>query len=221
MKVLTLARKPLPKGDSILKTLLAIGVGALNIDASRVKGALEIKVPQSDPTKREGVVGSNLGFTSASTEKFQNAQRESIERTNTLGRWPANLILMHLKGCQCSGNAQVGSGERRAAKPGAQPFCVKRGWNSHNMTRDGATAPESYGTETVAVWECAPGCPVAELANQSKIMGSHNAGQARVGFFGSDYEATSIDLGGLRPMNRFGDSGSISRFFFQIQQDSE
>ena len=42
-------------------------------------------------------------------------------------------------------SGESGGGERRAARPGAQPFNTERGWNQHSMTRDGATAPENYG----------------------------------------------------------------------------
>jgi len=51
-----------------------------------------IKLALGDPAKRSGVVGSDLGISGASKEKFQAAQRASIERANEMGRWPANVI---------------------------------------------------------------------------------------------------------------------------------
>jgi DNA modification methylase len=88
---IVVARKPLI--GTVVKNVLEYGTGAINIDASRVSTGDEVvHTPQSDPAKREGVVGTDLGITDASVDKFQNAQRESIERTNTLGRWPANVI---------------------------------------------------------------------------------------------------------------------------------
>ena len=44
-----------------------------------------------------------------------------------------------------SGVGGSGTGMTRKARPGAQPFAVSKGWNQHNMTRDGQTAPEDYG----------------------------------------------------------------------------
>lgn len=57
------------------------------------KPGRRIRGPQSDPTKRAGVVGTDLGISNADVEKFQQAQRESTERLATMGRWPANVIL--------------------------------------------------------------------------------------------------------------------------------
>lgn len=76
--------------DNITKT----GAGALNIDAGRISTQGEVvSTPQSDPKKRAGVVGTDLGISNAQIDKFQDAQRASAERTNQLGRWPANFLL--------------------------------------------------------------------------------------------------------------------------------
>lgn len=69
------------------------GVAGMNIDASRIPTDEIIHTPQSDPAKRRGTVGTNLGITNADKEKFQAAQRASIAKTQELGRYPANLIL--------------------------------------------------------------------------------------------------------------------------------
>jgi DNA modification methylase len=85
------ARKPLI--GTVAANVQTFGTGALNIDASRVAPSEEVlHTPQSDPTKRSGVVGADLGISNSGVDSFQEAQRASIERTNTLGRWPANLI---------------------------------------------------------------------------------------------------------------------------------
>jgi hypothetical protein len=87
-----LARKPISE-SSIAANVLKWGTGALNIDGCRIAtDGEEFSVPQSDPSKRSGAVGSDLGISKADTDKFQAAQRASIERTAQLGRWPANLI---------------------------------------------------------------------------------------------------------------------------------
>lgn len=92
MLVITVARKPLD--GTVARTVLAWGTGGLNIDACRIStSGEEIHAPQSDPALRKGVVGQDLGISRASAEKMHQAQRESILRTQTLGRWPANLIL--------------------------------------------------------------------------------------------------------------------------------
>lgn len=88
-----LIRKPLSE-KTVAANVVMHGTGALNIDASRIATNGEVvHVPQSDPSKRNGVVGTDLGITRANAVDFQQAQRASIERTNTLGRWPANVVL--------------------------------------------------------------------------------------------------------------------------------
>lgn len=89
---IVLARKPLD--GTVAANVAKWGTGALNIDGCRIATTGEaFRAPQSDPAKRSGVVGSDLGISAADTDKFQAAQRASIERTATLGRWPANVVL--------------------------------------------------------------------------------------------------------------------------------
>lgn len=86
-----LCRKPLD--GTVAENVLKWGVGALNIDGCRIETAGEvIHTPQSEPSLRAGVVGVDLGISSASTEQFQQAQRESVVRANALGRWPSHVI---------------------------------------------------------------------------------------------------------------------------------
>ena len=86
-----LARKPLI--GTVAETILKHGTGALNIDGGRVATDGEvITAGLSDPANRVGVVGSDLGISRASKDKFQAAQAASLERANALGRWPANVI---------------------------------------------------------------------------------------------------------------------------------
>lgn len=98
--------------DNILET----GAGTLNIDGSRIPTSDEyvinrfddgakpfgdgaghkystIHVPQSNPRNRGGVVGMDLGISNADVDKFQEAQRASVEKANNLGRYPSNFII--------------------------------------------------------------------------------------------------------------------------------
>lgn len=122
------ARKPLE--GTVAGNVLQYGTGAMNIDGCRVRLAEgeTVTAGLSDPANRAGVVGRDLGFTGNDTETFQQAQRESIERTNTLGRWPANVILSHapdcgeecVPGCPCAAmDAQ--SGVRKSGRLVLEP----------------------------------------------------------------------------------------------------
>lgn len=69
----------------------AYGTGALNIDPCRIACNDVLHAPQSDPHKR-GQGAGEYCVSTRDTEAMHEAQRASIERTMTLGRWPANLI---------------------------------------------------------------------------------------------------------------------------------
>ena len=92
MIVVTVAPKPL--GQTVALSTQQHGTGALNIDACRLPvGDEVVQAGLTNPENRRGVVGRDLGFTNTPITRFQQAQQESIARTMSMGRWPANLIL--------------------------------------------------------------------------------------------------------------------------------
>jgi DNA modification methylase len=108
-----------PKGKANLKPahepiVLARKPGPLRplgIDAGRISTEGEsFSVPQSDPAKRGGTVGTDLGISRSDVEDFQAAQRASIERTQTLGRWPSNVLLSDPELFDQANPGVVGSG---------------------------------------------------------------------------------------------------------------
>jgi site-specific DNA-methyltransferase (adenine-specific) len=94
-----LARKPCSE-KTVAANVLKWGTGAINIDTCRIKNeGQKIHIPQSDPSKRKGVVGTDLGISNSDAEKFQAAQRASVEKANEIGRWPANVVFSHSEDC--------------------------------------------------------------------------------------------------------------------------
>ena len=104
------------------------------------------------------------------------------------GRWPANVIFSHLPECRQEGTQ---------------------------------LKPQSYGgedgLETAAAWECAPGCPVADLDGQSGVLQS---GGKQGSVYGRQQEPTSCYgkglSGGTAPA--ISDKGGASRFFKQVSE---
>jgi site-specific DNA-methyltransferase (adenine-specific) len=88
-----LARKALD--GSVDANFAAHGTGGLNIQGCRLQHTEILRAPQSDPAHRTHKLQAAVNVGSA--EDYQAAQRESIRRTNELGRWPANTVL----GCAC------------------------------------------------------------------------------------------------------------------------
>lgn len=150
-----LARKPLV--GTVSENIRRFGTGALNIDAARIGDEVE-----TWPESRRNGAGDGRTCARGSGDAATSGTGEMPP-----GRWPANVLLSHSEACQIistdpeliecapdcpvrmlneqSGEAGNGSGERRVARPGMQPFRPDRGWNSHSMTREGQSAPEDYG----------------------------------------------------------------------------
>ena len=187
-----LARKPLI--GTVAANVLQHGTGALNIDACRVAGPRgtghwsgddgsdstskpgydggftkggRARAPQSDPAKRQGVVGRDLGFSSASAEQMHAAQAASIERMESMGRWPANVMLSHLPECRCVGTRKMTPMEGVRANPVGVQADGNIVFNKKPPGYRKGSYTDADGKETVAAYECAPGCPVAALDGQT------------------------------------------------------
>ena len=126
-----MARKPLI--GTVAANVLQHGTGAINIDGCRVA---------TDERPSGGTASRNPTW-SASGMTAEGADTRSA--TPESGRWPANVLHDGSDEVVAAFPESGNAGERRTEKPGEQPFKTERGWNQHSMTRDGRTAPESYG----------------------------------------------------------------------------
>ena len=211
MIIVTVARKPLSE-PTVASNVLKHGTGALNIDASRiasdgshmVHGVVgRVTAPAGDER-----VGAALGW---------GRPGQTFTPTNHAGgRWPANLILQHLAGCKVLGTRQVkGSPPTPSGFDRYNASLADHGYRPSAYTQGTPPPPPSRlgedGTETVTAWECAPGCPVAGLDEQSgDVKGAvSNGKRAGTGFH------EGFGVMGQTPS--FGDAGGASRFFKQIK----
>jgi DNA modification methylase len=119
-----------------------------------------------------------------------------------------------LEGCRCMGIKKVapGNGSGVAHGKNASSGYMEGCKESKGDEKGGYVGGD--GKETVTSWECVPGCPVAELDRQSIEGGIHGAGHARVREVSSEYEASSYHAVGKRRMDRLGDKGGASRFYY-------
>ena len=214
MRVIHVLRKPCSEG-TVAANVLRWGTGALNIDASRIRlaGDEVVTLPQSDPSKRAGEVGRDLGFTGNDVCAFKQAQRESIERTNTLGRWPANLVLQHLDGCRQEGTKEI----RVVESNWWMTPHTDRGMMLNGSKRTSMAHYVTKGRETVANWTCEPGCPVMALDAQSGVL--HPRGNVNSSTIGGSTGASfrmprSESYHHTRP--ELNAPGGASRFFRQF-----
>lgn len=172
------------------------GTGGLNIDASRVG---------SDVIQTNGHEGDKFA-------KYKGGEQgESVQKKTHVGRWPANVVLAHTPECKVIGVKAVGSG---AAKIGvARTRNNGVGLGAKEKRKGAASAPDSYGTETVEAWECSPDCAVAELDRQTGTLRSGPNPKRR----GTD--KTRVALGAFKGQEecaapRGEDLGGASRFFY-------
>lgn len=154
---------------TVAANVLRHGTGALWIDGCRIAPQGQpLPAPKSDPTKRSGVVGLEL-WGHSDPAKFKQAQLESIERTNTLGRWPSNLALIHARACKEMGTVKVRGHKGYPNGPGGNTgrtvaFAAEdQEWAKTPI--GGHADPD--GMETIAAWECAVECPVLALDGQT------------------------------------------------------
>lgn len=198
-----LIRKPISE-KTVAANVLKHGCGALNIDASRVS------VDSNDPNHRSIDNKTTLGTTFGSKEEIKSVST-GCSQLGAQGRFPANLVLSHSPDCVEVGVKKVkpsnGSGKAGKGANGFQTQYVGGEKKAEGFTGGFVNAD---GTETVAAWECAEGCPVRELDRQSGNLGKSaggnykNVGNKVYGKYDSELD---------RKPCGFGDSGGASRFF--------
>jgi site-specific DNA-methyltransferase (adenine-specific) len=211
---IAVARKPFR--GTVEAQVLATGTGALNIDACRIKtGGEQLKHDGSDPARRRGIVGAELQA-NGDAERNAAAQAESIERANRMGRWPANVALVHAPGCELVGQRRVPTGVsvRRNIPEGARDGGI---FNKASQRGEDFTYAEADGLETIEAWRCEIGCPVALLDDLSgdagasaQVMGTEPALQD--GSSANAYGASAGREGRASPF--YADAGGASRFFY-------
>jgi len=207
MKCIHVLRKPCSE-STVAGNVLKFGCGAINVDATRIQMTLKDR----EVITSMGGFGSEGWANTTSPTYNTNNPKNPMVRTPAIahsqGRWPANLVLQHLDGCEQTGTREEAGYSVNRFTDGAKPF--------------GGGAGHPYESEqvppsTVPVWACAPGCPVAALDAQSGVSKS-TGGRASIGAFkggrvfgvGNGAEA----LPGVQP--GLGDTGGASRFFKQF-----
>ena len=143
-----------------------------------------------------------------------NGEPDSARCTcRSVGRWPANVVLSHAEGCVCVGERRVPTGTTVEPEAGREMVRHNTYSAGKNLGRVVGYADED-GLETIEAWNCAPGCPVAELDAQSGETASSVDRVLRRGAttgagmgYGSSSPAQATDIG-------YDDRGRASRFFY-------
>ena len=85
--LITLARKPIPKGGTVVQTCLTYGTGSLNIDGTRIGTGTGTVTTVMVPDHRSGNFGQD-------TAAYKDRPKLAVQRVDQ-GRWPANVLVTH------------------------------------------------------------------------------------------------------------------------------
>lgn len=193
------ARKPL--AGTVAANVLEHGTGALNIDGCRVTAA----------DQKGSWAGYSKGTKDAYAQDAYSKTWIAAEDSKPGSRWPPNILLTHSPECEPAGIRTVRSDTHYPAERG------QGGVSTSGHSGQAGLAERSPATEVVEVWDCAQGCPVAELDRQTGVLTSGSAnvrrrsGADRDGNTSAAYGAESRPAGSA--MVSYGDSGGASRFF--------
>jgi hypothetical protein len=217
-EIVIIARKPF--AGNVVSNVLAHGTGGINVDAGRIAGV----VPQvvQGVTERAAQGEAIYG---AGSDLRRNPQ---LSNPSDLGRWPPNTAFQHNCDCRLVGVRRVrGSGkdgpEYGVSKTRSNCY-AQDDYTLNKMVRTGVSHVDPDGLETVEVWECSDGCPVAEIDRQGSASGVHSAGHARdyvVKDRRRDRDEGWGDIGNDRAGSRYGDDGGCSRFFPRFAWDDD
>ena len=201
MRVIHLARKPL-SGGSVASNVLEHGAGALHIDASRL-GTTE--------SLDGGAYAKNAADRHDGAENWRYKRGEVGEFRQPSGRWPANIILHHLDGCQRTGTTKIKAKQLTAGRRTIK-WGVGEGGDTYEKG-EGARFATEDGLVDAPVWYCVSGCPVADLDEQSgdrPVSGAAKSGRPAVGGGSTGVLQFGVEAGNGTLHN---DSGGASRFF--------
>ena len=209
---IVVARKPLD--GTVAANVLAHGVGGINVDGCRVKGSDVVSISGASATLGGTSAGWDRPWKSdpAAVAARQQRAAEAIEKANTLGRWPPNVIFSHLPACRPIGTRRVkGGGGTHCSNRDTSGRCLghgNAGRSTSGATFHGSETVSEGQTEVVETWACAEGCAVAELDAQSGTRTSGKPGGAMRQQRGT-FSANATDT----PLTGYGDTGGASRFF--------
>jgi site-specific DNA-methyltransferase (adenine-specific) len=197
-ETIVVARKPFR--GTYAANVLAHGTGALNIDGCRVGadgGAQRAAEHITGHQENNAIYGKGLDLPNAAP------------RIPGLGRWPPNVLLTHSAECVPAGTRVVrGDNRRRESLGQREAGFLDIGAAPGDPVPNGPL----YGDAEAEIWDCAEGCPVAELDRQSGVLTSGaNPDRRRSDKFRDTY-GEFRGQGECVPA-RGADSGGASRFF--------
>ena len=144
-----LARKP--HHTTYAQTAIEHGTACLNIEGCSIAS----NKPHTINTWDDGA------------KPFGNGAGHPFTSRQQSGRWPANILLSHLPECKRTGAKKIkavpgGSSQRNST---LSEEYWGQGGGGFKVGRSTVSHADPDGTETIDVWKCVAGCPVATLGD--------------------------------------------------------
>lgn len=216
-------RKPL-KG-TLASNVLEHGTGALNIDATRVRHASK----EDFEAHKKGVDAIREKGGSRDKSWKNSSDLSGANEVTASGRWPSNCLLEHSPLCTKVGTKKIRGSHAVVAKGESFEGKTLLSENKHVF---GAYSKEKPlmshvgldGLEETEAWECAEGCPVKALDDQSGERPSTLTGRADPNDShqhpGTVMRPNSAFLGERSHLSKvYADNGGAARFFTQLGPD--
>lgn len=193
------------------------GTGGLHIDACRVRHAS----PEDFEKHKAMVEGIKARGGSMQNSWKNSSDLSGANDVTSAGRWPPNVVLTHSPECRHVGTKKAPAtsihGEATAIRR-TGTHAAGKGYLTVGREQPVKGFADADGTETIEAWECAPGCPVAEIDAQSGNRPSTLTGRA-------DPNASHANPGDNHGASWFGggnsrvyaDEGGASRFYPQFE----
>lgn len=203
---LVVTRRPLD--GTVASNVLAHGCGTLNIDRARI-GYEATQDPASNPLYRKMAGYANANANDSGSSSFAMKDGHGERNPCLLGRFPANLALVHDEGCELVGHAAVKTAMAtfKSTETGVEIGSYSGGFRKQEHGEYGFA--DSDDTEIVDEWRCTETCAVAELARQSGMSESKSGKPRRA------TDPSRVGFGMTATGQEHDDSGSAARFFYQ------
>ena len=210
-----------PLGEkTFAENVLKYGTGGMNIDATRV--------PAGDSLKKDknswmcgGVIGWDRPWMhnpekQAEKKLLANAASTKAEM---LGRYPANLLLVHTPYCKRVGDREIKTGKMGRKYNRTVPKFSGKYNGGKDYQGDNKSTVSGYGNtdgkEIVGKWECHPCCPIRLIDEQSGY--SKSGAGTRTRRDGSNKRSVYGGFNGKYLMSEHQDEGGASRYFSQFE----
>ena len=198
-----LFRKPLER-DTVVDQTLATSTGGINVEGCRVSTGEARTINNYASVGAQGCMNRPVESTHAD-ETYQT-------RITMLGRWPANVVVVHASGCTPA-LARVKGHKGYPNGPGGSSTQFSQKGTKTTRTRAWEGYAEADGMETVNDWACVSGCPrvsLDALSGELRARGNLTPTKRR--------QSEGVTGWGVGPDGDTypGDAGGASRFFPQF-----